>query len=299
MHDEGGRERRERRGEGIAPKDPLITFVTDFGLQDGYVGAVKGVILGICPRAHVVDITHLVSPGDIRGGAYVLRSAYPLFPPGSIHLGVVDPGVGSARKAVAIQAGTHTFVGPDNGLFSWVLHCESDWKCRCLENENIWRPVVSRTFHGRDIFGPVAAHLANGFPFAELGRVHHPVVLDWVRVSVTDAGLLGEVIHVDRFGNVVTNVRNTDLDAAWPGGQWRVLAGTRHVAGVSGTYAEVPKGTPAALVGSSGHLEIAVNRGDASRLLGISPGDPVIVVGPADGDGAMPCRDATDITRGG
>lgn len=262
-------------------RNPLITLVTDFGLQDGYVGAVKGVILGICPRARVIDISHMVPPGDVRSAAYVLRSAYPHFPPGSVHLGVVDPGVGSSRKAIAIQAGPHTFVGPDNGLFSWVLHCEPGWKCRSLENEHIWRPEVSKTFHGRDIFGPVAAYLANGFSFAEIGPVHCPIMLDWVRVSASNGGLLGEVIHVDRFGNAVTNVRDPDMDAAWPRGEWCVLTGGWHVEGLVGTYAEGPKGTPVALVGSSGHIEIAVNGGDASQLLGISPGDPVIVKGQA------------------
>lgn len=284
-HDEVRLGCEERAKEKSEPKNRLITLITDFGLQDGYVGALKGVILTICPRACVVDITHMIPPGDVRSAAYVLRSAYPHFPKGSIHLGVVDPGVGSSRKAVAIQAGTHTFVGPDNGLFSWVLHRESDWECRCLENEDIWGPEVSRTFHGRDIFGPVAAHLANGFPFEELGPVHHPILSDWIRVSLTHGNLSGRVIHVDRFGNVVTNVRYEDLDAIWPGGEWRVFAGGRHVARVVSTYAEGPEGSPVALVGSSGHIEIAVNCGDAAQLLGILPGDPVIVGAVASKDG--------------
>ena len=271
------RRKSSKKRDGIS--GPVITLLTDFGLEDGYVGAMKGVILSICPRARLVDITHLVPPGEIRSGAYVLHSAYGYFPPGSIHVGVVDPGVGSSRKAVALQAGKHAFIGPDNGLFSWILHCEPGWKCRSLENEGTWRSEVSKTFHGRDIFAPVAAHLASGVSLEDLGPLHDPLVSDWVRVAETDTGLRGEVIHVDRFGNVVTNVREKDLLAAWPGGNWHVLVGGMPVKGTVGTYSEGPRGTPVALLGSCGHLEIAVNHGDASRLLGLFPGDPVTVEG--------------------
>lgn len=257
---------------------PIITLLTDFGLEDGYAGAMKGVILSICPQANLVDITHLISPGEIRSGAYVLHSVYGTFPAGSIHVGVVDPGVGSSRKPVVIRAGKHTFIGPDNGLFSWVLKCEPTWTCRGLTNEGTWRPSVSRTFHGRDIFAPVAAHLANGFSLEALGPLHDPLVSDWVMVAKMADGLRGQVIHVDRFGNAVTNVREDDLPAEWRSGGWRVLARGTPVKRAVGTYSDAPPGMPIALLGSCGHLEIAVNHGDASRLLDLSPGDPVTVV---------------------
>lgn len=271
---------------------PLITLTTDFGTADSYVGTMKGVILGIVPDARLVDLSHEVAPQDIRGAAYVLYAAYPFFPPHTVHLVVVDPGVGGARRPIALRTPAGFFVGPDNGVFSYVMACEPVEASVALADPRYRLPRVSRTFHGRDVFAPAAAHLAAGVPIADLGpSAADPVVFPAPRLEITSRGIVGEVLHVDRFGNVVTSIGRLlwskdelSLESVFVEAQMRfsaagatlVVAG-QEVAGVYHTYAEVQPGEMLALVGSSGHLEIAVRGGSAVERLGMHPGDKVVL----------------------
>lgn len=255
---------------------PVITLLTDFGLQDGYVAAMKGVILQICPDARLVDISHLVPPQDIRSAAFVLLTCYEYFPPGTIHLAVVDPGVGTERKAIAVHAGSHFFVGPDNGIFSLVLHKETTWEARSLENPAYWRMPLSETFHGRDLFAPVAAHLACSVSFDQLGPICNPLVPRWSTPTVHIGRIEGEVIHVDRFGNAITNVSRGLLEKRAPLRQWRVRTEKTAIDAISETYGQAHPGQALALSGSSGFIEIAVREGSAAAELEIIPGAIVL-----------------------
>ncbi|MBN1979730.1 MAG: SAM-dependent chlorinase/fluorinase [Anaerolineae bacterium] len=278
---------------------PLITLTTDFGTTDGYVGTMKGVILGIVPDARLVDLSHEVAPRDVRGAAYVLYAAYPFFPSHTVHLVVVDPGVGSARRPIALRTPAGFFVGPDNGVFSYVMACEPLEASAVLADPCYRLPRISHTFHGRDVFAPAAAHLAAGVPITDLGPpVADPVVFPPPRLEIASRGIVGEVLHVDRFGNVVTSVGEliwAGDDLAFRPAFGKARGGTQdaehgivaadtavemagqEVAGVRRTYAEVEPGEMLALVGSSGHLEIAVREGSAAERLGVRPGDKVVL----------------------
>jgi S-adenosylmethionine hydrolase len=259
------------------PKQMVITLLTDFGLQDGYVASLKGVILGICSQVILVDISHAVQPQDIRAGAFLLYTVYRDFPQNTIHMAVVDPGVGTDRRGLAIQTSSHCFVGPDNGLFSWILKAEKNWKAVSLDKPRYWRPRVSPTFHGRDIFAPVAAHLAQGIPLELLGSPCHPLPADWTALQKSIEGLHGEVVYVDHFGNCITNITSEDLESFAGRELCYVKVAGRTIGGISQTYGQKEHGEPLALVGSSNHLEIAVNRAHASRLMGIQPGETVLI----------------------
>lgn len=187
---------------------PLITLTTDFGTRDAYVAAMKGVLLSLAPQARLVDITHEIRPQDVMEAAFVLREAVPYFPPGTIHLVVVDPGVGTARRAVALRHGAHWFVGPDNGLFTLVLGTERPDELVELNRPEFWRtPTPSQTFHGRDIFAPAAGHLAAGRSLQEIGTpLEQLTTLRWMEPSASNESIHGWVVHVDRFGNCITNV---------------------------------------------------------------------------------------------
>ena len=250
----------------------IITLLTDFGLRDGYVASMKGVILGICPHARLVDVSHLVPPQDIRSGAFLLGQVYRSFPAGTVHTAVVDPEVGTGRRALAMEAGGYFFVAPDNGLFSWVLKQEGLRRARSLETAEYRRPEVSATFHGRDVFAPAAAHLANGLDLDALGPEGSPSVAPWVTPVEEANRLLGEIVYVDHFGNAITNVRKADLDRFASLRELTISVEGHVISGLVETYAQVPPGSAAALIGSGGHLEIAVNRGNASEVLGIRPG---------------------------
>jgi S-adenosylmethionine hydrolase len=252
----------------------IITLTTDFGVRDPFVGIMKGVILGICGEARLVDLTHEIDPQDITGAQLALESALDYFPPGTIHLAVVDPGVGSARRALALEAGGHTFVGPDNGLFTFALAAPG-WTAVSLEAPRYRLEPVSRTFHGRDVFAPAAAHLAGGTPLAELG----PAMADPVRRPLPTARregatVVGEVIAADRFGNLVTSITADLLQGA---GRISVEVGGCALGAPRTAYAEGEAGAPAAIVASQGRLEIFVNGGDARALLRAGRGTPVRV----------------------
>ncbi len=249
----------------------MIALLTDFGLQDSYVGVMKAVILGICPGASIVDVTHAVEPQDVLGGALALEDSAPYLPEGTVVVAVVDPGVGSDRTALAARAGGRFWVGPDNGLLSWQLG--PDATVVRAENPRYRLPAVSSTFHGRDVFAPVGAHLLRGVPIEELG----PRVTSWVElprptpIRQPDGTLEAHVVAVDRFGNLILDLRATDL----PPNPSFALATVR-IHGLVRTYAEA-RGGPCALIGSSGRVEIAVPNGSAAAKLGASKGAVVRV----------------------
>jgi S-adenosyl-L-methionine hydrolase (adenosine-forming) len=252
----------------------VITLTTDFGTRDWFVGTMKGVILGIQPGATVVDITHEVRAGNIREGAFALAAAWHFFPKGTVHVAVVDPGVGSARRAIAVQTGDHWFVGPDNGVLSWALAKEKIRAIHALENEAYFLNPVSQTFHGRDIFAPVAAHLSRGVPIRKLGPALNDFVpLDWPAPSKVRGGIQGEVVYIDRFGNAITNLGSEDVRSA-ASVIWKV-GSRRRLCPIKPFYQAAPRGSPLALVGSSGFLEIAVNGGSAENVLGVKVGGRV------------------------
>jgi len=270
----------------------VITLTTDFGTADGYVGVMKGVMLSIAPGVRLVDLSHEVPPQDVRRAAFVLYTAVPFFPPDTVHLAVVDPGVGTDRRAIAVQVPQGFLVGPDNGLFTYVLAEVEEWRAVELRDSAYRLPQVSGTFHGRDIFAPAAAHLARGVPMERLGPpVPDPVLLPLPRLEVREDRLEGEVLYIDRFGNVVTSIgrlrwagNGLVLDAAFrraapplrlAAAGAVVKVGGRTIHGVRRTYGEVAVGESLALVGSTGFLEIAVRQGDAARTLGVRPGDPI------------------------
>ncbi len=253
----------------------IITLMTDFGTDDWFTGTMKGVILRIAPRATVVDLTHGIPRGDIRAGAYALAASYSYFPRGTIHVVVVDPGVGSGRAAVLVRTASYCFVGPDNGVLSLALAGQRIKTIRRLENERYFLPSVSRMFHGRDVFAPVAAHVSKGVADHVLGPVQHDFVrLRWPRVSQRGGSIHGEVVYVDRFGNAMTNI---DSVSCTPQAGARVLLRGTAAVPVGLFYEAVPARRPVAVPGSLGFLEIAVNGGSAAERLGLRVGSPVVV----------------------
>ena len=258
----------------------VITLTTDFGTPDWFVATMKGVILGVNPRAIVVDITHEIPAGDIRAGAFSLAASCRSFPEGTVHVAVVDPGVGSARSAIAVQTLDYFFVGPDNGVLSWALRSEEIRTIRRLENEKLFRQPVSRTFHGRDVFAPVAAHLSKGLSIAKVGSEQSDYQrLSWPEAKRGRRSVAGEVIYIDRFGNAITNIDAQSLQASdWDRG--RVCVGRRVIRGLKRFYQQAPEGEPLAIIASTGFLEIAINAGSAAGRLKIRPGDPVTLQRP-------------------
>lgn len=275
-----GKGRAPEVGEILGEEDrtlsvPIITLISDFGLRDGYVASMKGVILGTAPDAKLVDISHEIPPQDVRSAAFVLLTCYECFPQGTVHLAVVDPGVGTERKSIAVRSRSGFFIGPDNGIFSFVLSRETGWEARSLENEGLWRKPSSATFHGRDIFAPVAARLARGIPFDLLGPVCSPAVLEWSFPVAENGEVRGEIIHIDRFGNCITNVTREALVTSGPLEGWTVYAGSVGIPSIMSTYGESSPGCALALVGSSGFVEVAVNQGNAASQLRLRPGTKI------------------------
>ena len=264
----------------MAAVAPVLTLTTDFGTRDAYVAAMKGTILSRLPEARLVDISHEIAPQDVMEAAFVLRQAVPYFPAGSVHLVVVDPGVGTARRPVALRHGGHTYVGPDNGLFSLVLGDDRPEALVVLDRPARWREQVpSETFHGRDVFAPVAAHLAAGYPLEEVGSPAEALErLHWA-LPISDAqGIRGWVVHVDHFGNCITNIARPLFEEHRRARPLKCFAGNAILDAIHPTYGTAETGEPLLLFGSSGFLEIAVNTGNASRLLDIRKGTPVNVL---------------------
>lgn len=257
---------------------PTVAFLSDFGTRDHYAGTLKAVVLGVCPEATLVDIGHEIPPHDVAMGALELAACYRYFPAGTIFLVVVDPGVGSSRRGIAAEAGDFKFVAPDNGVLTAVFAETPPRRVVELTERKYARPTVSRTFEGRDRFAPAAGWLAKGVSLVSLGRpVTDYVVLDLPRPVVSPTEIAGEVVRVDRFGNLITNIDRRAFEQLARGGVVEVSAGARAVARLVATYADAPAGEACALFGSTDHLEIAVNAGDASALLGLGRGAPVVV----------------------
>jgi S-adenosylmethionine hydrolase len=253
----------------------LVTLLTDFGTRDWFVGTMKGVIQSIAPQATVIDLTHEIAAGDIRAAAFALAASYRFFPKGTVHLVVVDPGVGSARRPLAVETATHFFIGPDNGVLTWALKREKILAPHSLENPDYFLTPVSRTFQGRDVFAPVAAHLCRGVPLRRFGpAVKEFVRLDWPEPKQTSRALRGEVIYIDRFGNAITNLEASRLPRR---GFLDVFVNGKRLCPVAEFYQAVPRGRPVAVQGSSGFLEVAVNGGNAAKRLGIRIGAAVCV----------------------
>ncbi|MDY6879536.1 MAG: SAM-dependent chlorinase/fluorinase [Desulfatiglans sp.] len=250
----------------------IITLTTDFGLTDPYLGAMKGAILTINQRARLVDISHQVKQGHVFRGASVLREAYPYFPKGSIHVAVVDPGVGGNRRPIALKADDHFFVGPDNGIFWPVIEKHGDVRIVHLTEAEFFLPDLSRTFHGRDIFAPVAAHLSRGADLLRMGPlIDDPVQLELPTVKRKGDILTGQIIRVDHFGNLITNIYEKDLKGFLRGAHPSVGVRNERIDGLCQKYSDVDEGEMLVLIGSSGYLEIGVNLGRACDRLSLDP----------------------------
>lgn len=256
----------------------VITLMTDFGTSDHYVGVMKGVILNINQQAQIVDITHAIPPQDISGAAFLIDSAYRYFPTGTIHVIVVDPGVGSKRRAIVCQTETAYFVCPDNGILTHILHNGERIHAVAVENSGYFLPQVSNTFHGRDIFAPVAAHLSRSVPIGKLGSpVTHPVQLPIPRPQMTDKTIIGHIIWIDSFGNLVTNISLEILESLTGRNGVVIHAGSAEIDHLNQSYAESTVGEALAIVGSFNRLEISINRGNAAQALGLKRGDTITI----------------------
>ncbi|WP_193194322.1 S-adenosyl-l-methionine hydroxide adenosyltransferase family protein [Nostoc sp. MG11] len=256
---------------------PLLTLLSDFGDRDGYVGVIKGVIAQINPNLIVVDLTHQIPPQNIAAARFCLMNAYAYFPVGTVHVAVVDPGVGGKRRAIAVEFAQGFLVGPDNGIFSGVLSQSPAIAAVELTNPDYWRtPQPSKTFHGRDIFAPVGANLANGVPLKQLGREINPtdlVQLDINYCNETPTGMAGCIQYIDHFGNLVSNIPRSCVQ----GKTWSVQVAGLTIPGCE-TYADVNVGEAIALIGSHGWVEIAINSGNAHLQLQINWQDTLQVL---------------------
>jgi len=257
---------------------PIVALLTDFGTKDHYAGTLKGVVLSVCPDATLVDIGHDIPAHDVIAGALELAACYRYFPSGTIFLVVVDPGVGSSRRGIAADVGDYRFVAPDNGVLSAVFLESPPKRVVELTERKYSRPTISRTFEGRDRFAPAAGFLARGIALVSLGKTIKDFhTIDLPRPSVTGTELSGEVVRVDRFGNLITNIDRRSFEQFAGGGAIAVMVGGREVPRIVATYADAPPGELCALFGSTDHLEVAINAGDAARTLGLARGAPAKV----------------------
>lgn len=258
----------------------VITLLTDFGIRDGYPGVMKGVIWKIAPGVQIADISHTIRPQNILHGALALRRTTRFFPPGTIHVAVVDPGVGTTRRPIGLHLGNHYFIGPDNGLFTLVLeHAEANQEKAeviHLDRPQYWLPEISHVFHGRDIFAPSAAHLAAGIPFERLGTpIQDPIRLQIPHSEVLrDGGLRGQVLEIDTFGNLSSNISDIELLQL---GEVYVEIGGQRIDGLAKTFGDRAPGSLIALIGTAHDLIISVVNGNAANHLNVSLGDAVEV----------------------
>ena len=269
----------------VSSAKPIITFLTDFGSQDYFAAAMKGVILSINPTAQIVDITHEIPPQDIHAAAFNLLAAYKDFPANTVHVAVVDPGVGSTRRAVLIECAEQFFVGPDNGIFSWVCERDGNYRAIHLTNENFFRHPVSATFHGRDIFAPVAAALSNGVAPEEFGpSIENLIHLDSLRPKIlSDGAIEASIIHIDRFGNCITNltreILGDDLSRV------TLVVSDREISSFRRYYreAEDKEREVFCVIGSTGFLEVVAANSSAASILGARRGQTVSLVSQPNG----------------
>ncbi len=258
----------------------IITLTTDFGLKDPYVGQMKGAILKRNISSRIFDLTHAINPHDILAGAVTIRTSYRYFPDGTIHLVVVDPEVGSQRGILAAKGDNHLFIAPDNGLLSLLVKDEKIQRIHRVENSSLFPAEVSGTFHGRDIMAPVAAALAAGLPIDRVGpevSFSDCVQLDIPEPEIDNNRISGQMLHIDHFGNIKTNITTRHLSRFQPATFTGITISNYTINAISSTYNDQPPGELVALIDSSGYLEIAVNRGNAAELTGCSAGDPIIV----------------------
>jgi len=267
----------------------IITLTTDFGLHDEYAGIMKGVILSRAPQANVIDLTHGISPQDIRQAAYIIHSAYPYFPTGTVHVVVVDPGVGTGRKIIVVHADDHLFVAPDNGVLTMIITDNRDRLTAYeITSEELFLKPVSQTFHGRDIMAPVAAALANGVSLCTIGRelrVDDLVIIPLPEIAIdrSSGTISGAVVHIDHFGNAMTNIPLAAMRNFFKTDQpfsdaVTVKIKNHTICGLQPSYATVAPGSPVAIFGSRNYLELGVNGGNASELLDISIDDELLVL---------------------
>jgi hypothetical protein len=252
---------------------PVVAFLSDFGTRDHYAGTLKAVVLSVCPDATLIDIGHEIPAHDVLAGALELAACYRYFPVGTIFLVVIDPGVGSSRRGIAADCGDYKFVAPDNGVLSAVFRDTPPRKVIELTERKYARPTVSRTFEGRDRFAPAAGWLAKGIALVSMGKsISNYHVIDLPRPEVTKDHIAGEVMRVDRFGNLITNIDRRSLEQFANGKPIGITIGDRKIERIVATYAEAPSGELCALFGSTDHLEIALNAGDAATNLGLGRG---------------------------
>jgi S-adenosylmethionine hydrolase len=261
---------------------PVITLTTDFGTKDPYVAEMKAVILNISPNATIIDITHQIDKFNMKMGAYILASASPFFPKGTIHVAVIDPRVGTQRRALCIQTKNATYLGPDNGVLALAAKTQGIKHVYEIINPKLMMPRISNTFHARDIFSPAAAHLANGTPPTELGPQTKKIATPkFAKVTKSKNILAGEVIHIDDFGNIITNIEKKHFQTIKPGKMIRLKIGnTSFKAKFSKTYAEGKAKEPLALIGSHSFLEISINQSNAAKTLKIKDEDRVLLYRP-------------------
>jgi S-adenosylmethionine hydrolase len=257
----------------------IITLATDFGTRESYVATMKGVILRIHREAILVDLTHQILPQDLMEASLVLESCYRYFPSGTVHVVVVDPGVGTKRHPILVSTTDHLFVGPDNGVFSRIYATPGPHEVRRISNESFLLPQISDTFHGRDVFAPAAAHLSRGVSQAEFGPVlRNPVRHDPPQPVVWRNQITGEVIHIDSFGNIITNIGRELFEMVVGDQSFRILVNGKAITQISRSYQDVERGKPLAIFGSIDMLEIAIHGGKADRRIGAGKGDPVQVI---------------------
>lgn len=256
----------------------VITLLSDFGARDTYVGVMKGVILSICPEVQIIDLTHEIPPQDVRTAAWHLSAAYEYFAPGTIHVAVVDPGVGTSRRPILVTGHGYFFVGPDNGIFSPLYQSGKPFEVYVLNQKKFFLKKISATFHGRDIFAPVAGYLACGTPPEKMGAaIRDPITLPAQKPKVTRGALHGEVVSIDRFGNLITNISEEAFQNFFKGKPFVIKASAISLKSLQKTYAKAAKHVIIATFGSSGHLEIAEVSGSAARRLEMGLGAPVTV----------------------
>ena len=256
----------------------IITFLTDFGMKSGYVAQMKGVVSSISPDARIIDITHEITPHDIREGAFVLQNTVPYYPIGTIHIGVVDPGVGTDRKGIIITTKRHVLIGPDNGLLIPAAHFLGDFTVYEITNKEYMFNNISNTFHGRDVFAPVAAHILKGIPFEKIGRKTAKFIdLDFGQGKITDKEANGKIVYIDRFGNIITNINGSGIKEVLNfDKKIKVfIKGKKKDIKFAKSYNFVKKGQLLATIGSSNYLEISINQGNAALKLGIKPEEKV------------------------
>jgi S-adenosylmethionine hydrolase len=259
----------------------LITLTTDFGLQDAFVGQIKGAILRRNIDARIIDLTHAIHPHDILAAAVTIRSSYHYFPKESVHMVVVDPGVGSQRHIIALMADNHLFLAPDNGILTFLLRDKKIQAVHRVANRSLFPSEISATFHGRDIIAPVAAALADGFGLSDVGPpidIKDCVQLDVPRTQLDEHGITGRVIHIDRFGNIQTTITSANISLYQPASFAGIFIRSKKINAISSTYSDSAPGDLLAVIDSAGHLEIAVNRGNAAEQIDCKIGDPVTVM---------------------